>query len=169
MSYAEDRPYWDTTVSPAKSLGEVQELLEDFGAGSMIITQGQAQGKYAWVIRFQWQDRTYRFVFTPLACRWPDRVTSFGGKKQRHDEHARAQMGRIAVWFTKAILTAAEAQPAALFGYLELPGVSFAGAIPPVASEVPVDNLTALLPLIELPAQLKSGEEEKEEDDKHPV
>lgn len=155
MRYAEDANYWDTTVHPAKSLGEIQEMLEDFGAAAMMVTQGQTQGNYAWLIRFQWQDRAYRFLFTPLVCHTPGQVTSFAGKKRRHDEQARYQMGRIAAWFVKAILTAAEAQPAALFGFLELPGVR-QGSIPAVASEVDVEELTGKLPIITLP-QLESG------------
>jgi hypothetical protein len=48
--YAEDSNYWDTTVHPAKSLGEVQELLEDFGVKNMIVTQGKAGGQLAWIV-----------------------------------------------------------------------------------------------------------------------
>lgn len=157
MKYAEDFNYFDTTVHPAKSLGEIQEMLEDFGAEGMIVTQGSAGGNYAWLIRFQWQGRAYRFLFTPLACRWPDKVTSFGGKRRRNDEQARYQMGRIAAWFVKAILTAAETQPAALFGYMELPGAR-PGGIPPVAHELDVEELAGMLPPIELPRRLESGE-----------
>ena len=39
MIYAEDMNYWDTTVAPGKSMGEIQELLEDFGVTNMIVSQ----------------------------------------------------------------------------------------------------------------------------------
>jgi hypothetical protein len=61
-------------------------------------------------------------------------------------------MGRIAVYFVKAILTAAEAQPAALFGFLELPG-AHPGAIPVTAAELDISGIVGLnVPL------LKQGE-----------
>jgi hypothetical protein len=152
-NYAEDRPYWDTTVAPAKSLGEIQELLENFGAEATIITQGSAGGRYAWLIRFQWNDKSYRFTFIPLACRRPTNVGSFGGKKRAFEEQTRYQMGRIAVYFVKAILTAAETQPQALFGYMELSGVRSHTI---VASDLNVDEMTYLLPGTNL---LESGED----------
>lgn len=156
MKYAEDMNYWDTTVHPAKSLGEIQELLEDFGATATIISQGQTKGHYAWMIRFQWLGQAYRFIFQPRPCRWPGKVMSYSGKKRTNEEQAKYQMARAAYWFVKAILTAAEFQPEALFGFLELPGAR-PGSIPPVASELDIKELTGLLPDIELPL-LESGD-----------
>jgi hypothetical protein len=157
MKYAEDLNYWDTTVHPAKSLGEIQELLEEFGATATMVTQGRAAQTYAWIIRFQWREKSYRFIFTPAACRWPGKVMSYSGKRRTNEEQARYQMARAAYWFVKAMLTAAEFQPAALFGFLELPG-SRTGSMPPVASELDVQELTGLLPAIEIP-RLESGDE----------
>jgi hypothetical protein len=145
--YAEERPYFDTTVHPARSQGEIMEMLEDFGADQVLVVQGQASGRYAWMVRFQWQRHNYRFVFTPLPCREPTRERSFGGKKRKYNEQARYQMGRIAVWFVKAILTAAEAQPDALFGFLELSGAG-AGSVPPTTAELDVSKLERLAPLL---------------------
>lgn len=139
--FAEDANYWDTTVSPAKSMGEIQEILEEFGVRDILVTQGQTAGKFAWIIRFHWRDNTYRFLFSPLECRYPHQVNSYAGKKRTHEEQARFQMGRIAAWFVKAILTAAEAQPGALFGFLELPEVAHPGSLPLVASEINVSRL----------------------------
>jgi len=151
MAYAEDFNYWDTSIHPAKSMGEIQEMLDDFGATSTMITQGQVSGKFAWLIRFQWKDHAYRFTFMPLQCRFPNQVRSFDKKRRTHEEQSRYQMGRVAVWFVKAILTAAEAQPAALFGFMELPGAGRSGGIPPTAAELDVEGFTGLLPRIELP------------------
>lgn len=143
--YAEDANYWATTVAPAVSQGEIIALLEEFGATAVFMMQGQAGGKLAWVIRFQWDGRSYRFTFTPLECANPYKSYSFGGKRRQASDQARYQMGRIAVAFVKAILTAAEATPASLFGFLELPGAR-PGSIPPTAAELDVDGLTAALP-----------------------
>jgi hypothetical protein len=151
MKYAEDLNYFDTTVHPAKSLGEIQELLEDFGADAIMTTMGQANGTFAWLIRFQWRDHAYRFTFVPAPCRWPNKIMSYSGKRRSNDDQSRWQMGRIAMNFVKAILTAAQTQPAALFGFLELPGARQGSRIPPVASELDVEQLTGLLPGIELP------------------
>ncbi len=148
-SYAEDLNYWDTTVHPAKSLGEIQEMLEDFGVTNTMITQGSAGDKLAWLVRFQWRDRSYHFVFTPLPCRWMAKVSTFGGKKRAHEEQARYQMGRIAVYFVKALLTAAQTNPDALFGFLELPGAR-PGGVPPTTAELDVRGLTAVLPEMRL-------------------
>jgi hypothetical protein len=157
LRYAEDANYWDTNVHPAKSLGEIQELLDDFGADAIMTTQGQNQGRFAWLIRFQWLGRSYHFVFTPLTCRFPNEVNSFDKKRRSHDEQAKYQMGRIAVWFVKAVLTAAEAQPGALFGFLELPGAS-KGSVPMTTADLEVDGLTAALPGIDV-LQLGKGEQ----------
>ena len=146
---AEDANYWSTTIRPAKSQGEIIEMLENFGSESVMVAQGLAGGKYAWVVRFQWNERNYRFIFTPLACKGETKVSSFGGKRRPHLKQARFQMGRIAVHFVKAILTAAEAHPHALFGFLELPGVaSKPNGIPYVAAELDVEDLVSAVPLL---------------------
>ncbi len=152
-SKAEQFNYWDTTVHPAKSQAEIVELLETFGATDFQISQGQADGRFAWLVRFQWRERTYRFLFTPLSCERPSSERSFGGKRRTHQEQARWQMGRIAAHFVKAILTAAEANPDALFGFLELPGIaSHPGGLPATAAELDIGGLTRALPEIELDA-----------------
>ncbi|RJX17567.1 MAG: hypothetical protein C4575_13060 [Desulforudis sp.] len=147
--FAEEANYWDTTVSPAKSQGEIMEMLGSFGADSTMVAQGRSGGKYAWMIRFQWQERNYRFAFTPLDCSLPDKISSFGGNKRKHQEQAKYQMGRIAVHFVKAILTAAETQPGALFGFLELPNVAaHPGGVPYIASEVDISTFVETIPLL---------------------
>jgi len=40
--YAEKANYWDTTVHPSKSQAEIVEMLEEFGADSIMIAQGQS-------------------------------------------------------------------------------------------------------------------------------
>lgn len=147
MKAAEEFNYWQTTVGLGKSQGEIVGLLEDFGADSQMIAQGQARGEYAWLVRFSLRGASYRFVFIPLKCRAPDKISSFGGKRRAHRDQARHQMGRIAVHFTKAILTAAEAQPHALFGFLELPAVAqHPGGLPVTAGELDVAGLVSGLP-----------------------
>ena len=74
--------------------------------------------------------------------------STFGGKRRRHDDQARYQMGRIAVYFVKAILTAADAHPHALFGFMELPGVASRGGIPYVAGELDISKLISSAPLL---------------------
>jgi hypothetical protein len=144
--FAEDMNYFDMTVHPAKSLGEIQELLEDFGAPNVMVTQGQSGGKHAWLIRFMWQDKPYRFMFSPLPCRQPQIERSFGGKRRTNEEQSRWQMGRIAVHFVKAILTAAGAHPHALFGFMELAAAGEPGRLPPTVAELNVDTLIKALP-----------------------
>jgi len=153
--YAEELNYFDTMVHPAKSQAEIIELLDDFGAKNYVIQQGRANGQYAWLLRFEWQGQAYRFVFTPRGCRYPDKQRSFGGKRRTHQEQAQWQMGRIAVYFAKAILTAAGLNPDALFGFLELPGVaSPIHGLPATAAEVNVSGLTKMLPDLALDAEV---------------
>ena len=122
--FAEDSSFFDTTVSPGKSQAEVIELLENFGATNYQLSQGQADGRTTWLVRFEWQGRAYRFLFVPLSCRAPTHERSFGGRRRTYAEQARYQMGRIALNFVKAILNAASMNPDALFGFLELPGIA---------------------------------------------
>jgi hypothetical protein len=151
MRYAEDANYWSTTVHPSISQGEISQLLEEFGANSIVVMTGYAGGRYAWLIRFQWNERSYRFAFTPLTCKVPGKIYTFSGKRRSAEEQSRYQMGRIALGFVKAILTAAEASPAALFGFMELPAGT-RGGIPPTAAELDITELTTLLP--EIPPQI---------------
>ena len=143
MRYAEETNYWQTTVQPAKSQGEIVELLEDFGALNQAIMQGQAGGRYAWLVRFEWNQKSYRFAFVPLECKFPDKISSFNKKKIMHTKQAKRQMGRIAVYFVKAILTAASTNPDALFGFLELPSGE---GLPRTAGELGLDHVVSLLP-----------------------
>jgi hypothetical protein len=147
IRFAEDANYWTTTVQPGTSQGEIVGLLEAFGATAIMVMSGQSAGKHAWLVRFQWNDRSYRFAFKPLSCKHPQKLYSFGGKKRTAEEQSRFQMGRIALYFVKAILTAAEADQAALFGFLELPGAGH-GGIPSTASELDVDGIVGALPQI---------------------
>ena len=147
--YAEDSPYWDTTVHPAKSQAEIIELLEAFGAESIMTISGISQGRHAWLVRFQWMRRNYRFAFTPKECRYPSKTSRFGGKPRIHSEQARYQMGRTAAWFIKAILTAASENKDAIFGFLELPyAASQSGSMPPTAAELDIRRLADAVPLL---------------------
>jgi len=152
---AEQANYWDTTVQPGNSQGEIIALLEEFGADGLLFAQGNARGKFAWLVRFSWRGANYRFVFSPLECEYPEQVHSYGGKRRTHVEQARFQMGRIASHFVKAILTAAEAQPHALFGFMELPGMATSGGIAPVAGELDVNELIDAAPLLQLPVSVE--------------
>jgi hypothetical protein len=116
-----------------------------------MVGQGNAGGRFAWLIRFHWNDANYRFIFTPLECKTPDTAHSFGGKRRTHAEQAKFQMGRIAAHFVKAILTAAEAQPHALFGFMELPEAATGSGMPPVAAELDISTLIDAAPLFQLP------------------
>lgn len=155
--YAEKANYWETAVHPAKSQGEIMEMLDEFGATASALMQGQADGRYAWLIRFQWQGKSYRFTFVPLVCQYPNKISKFSGKARSHEDQAKYQMGRIAVYFVKAILTAAEAHPFALFGFMELPETARNGALPMVAGELDSDRITSALP-DNLQHLLSSGE-----------
>ena len=143
--YAEDANYWSTTVHPAKSQAEIIELFEEFGVGDTNIMQGVTGGKYIWLIRFKWNDRSYRFVFTPLECKNPEKYFRVSNKNRSYEEQSRYQMGRIAAAFVKAILTAAETTPAALFGFLELPSPK-SGGLPPTAADLDISGIKSLLP-----------------------
>lgn len=157
MRFAEEANYFMTTVHPANSMGEIQAMLDDFGATAIQTMTGQNGAKAVWMIRFRWIDMTYRFTFTPLNCRTPEKVFTIGGKKRTALEQSKYQMGRIAVYCVKAILTAAEAMPAALFGFAEL-SVSNEDGMPATAYELNIEGLTKSLPGLPLKA-LEAGNE----------
>jgi len=74
-------------------------------------------------------------------------MLGLSAKRRSHAEQAKFQMGRIAVHFVKAILTAADAQPHALFGFLELPLAGIhRGGLPVTTAELDASGLTAALP-----------------------
>ncbi len=148
IRYAEQANYWTTTVHPAKSQAAIIETLENFGAHSYQIMQGKAGGRFAWLVRFEWQGKSYRFVFVPLECKTPEKLRTFGSKKHTHDAQARYQMGRIAAHFVKAILTAAEAHPHALFGFMELPETATGGGLPLTAGELDTSEIMSALPMM---------------------
>lgn len=156
--FAEEANYWSTTVHPAKSQGEIIQRLEDFGTRNLMITQGQMEGQVAWLIRFEWREATYRFTFIPLKCRHPDKVSKFGTKRRSHEKQARYQMGRVAVHFVKAILTAAEMHHDALFGFVELPEAgTYPSGLPMTAGELNIEQLTKALPKIDTIPLLETG------------
>ena len=144
--YAEDRPYFNTTVQPSKSLGEVIAQLDRFGILKHEVRQGQVYGEVAWLVRFDFEGRSHHFVFRPRPCRDPGTVRSFGGIRRSHARQAIFQMGRTAFHFVKNILAAALDQPAALFGFVELPGVFHAIGLPATAADIDVSGLTEALP-----------------------
>lgn len=123
-------------------------LLNGFGVNKIMTASGEANGRLAWLIRFEWRERSYRFAFTPLPCQNPQKVTTFAGKKRSHLEQAEWQMGRIAAHFTKAILTAAEAHPYALFGFMELPNPNGQGA--QTAGDLGIEGVLSALPSMRL-------------------
>lgn len=145
--FAEQANYWQTTVHSAVSQGKITQLLEDFGSTNLTVTTGRVQHRLAWLIRFEYMGATYRFTFTPLMCEFPVTTKSFGGQRRTHAKQAEYQMGRIALHFVKAILTAAETQPVALFAFQELPGVgTHPGGLPFTAGELNTSGLTEALP-----------------------
>jgi hypothetical protein len=146
--FAEDANYWQTTVRPSKSQSEIMERLDDFGASQYQVTQGRSLGRVAWLIRFEWREHSYRFIFVPLECKKGDVIHSFGGKRRPHHEQALYQMGRIAVHFIKAILTAAETHPYALFGFMELPGTASEHGMPLTAGEMDISQVQSMLPAL---------------------
>ena len=155
--YAEDRPYWNTTVQPSKSLGELMAQLAKFGIYKHDVRQGLAHGNVAWLIRFEYLGRAHRFVFTPRPCRDPDTVRSFSGVRRSHAQQAVFQMGRTAFFFVKNLLAAADDQPAALFGFVELPGVFHAGELPATAGELEVAELTGALSELKVISPFSGG------------
>jgi len=145
MRFAENANYFETTVHPANSMGEIQAMLDDFGATSINTMTGTEGEKSYWMIRFKWMNQYYRFTFQPLQCENPEKEITRGGKRRTCLEQSKYQMGRIAVYAVKAILTAAEAMPGSLFGFAELAAVNQDG-LPIVMSEISISGLNKMLP-----------------------
>lgn len=156
-TYAEDSNYWETTVHPAKSWAEIEEMLEEFGVSETMTVKGRLEGRPGRMIRFNWRKESYRFEFVAKKCRQPSKVTSFGGKRRTHTDQAEYQMGREAVNFVKAILIAAKSQPLTLFAFQELPGAAGrrGAGLPPIAGELDTSKLVATLPPLLSPPDIE--------------
>lgn len=140
--FAEKANYFTTTIHPAQSMGEIQAMLDDFGAASVQTATGIEKGVPTWMIRFNWLGQFYRLTFTPLICEFPDKEMTVSGKRRTCFEQAKYQMGRIAVFAVKALLTAAEAMPGALMGFAELQAVNQDG-MPITVQELDLPKLSA--------------------------
>lgn len=142
--YAEQMPYWQTTVHPYKSQADIMVMLERFGAVKTIVSQGQAAGRYAWMVRFEWRGESYRFVFRPLPCKEPTKMA----KSRTRQEQAKYQMGRIAMNCIKNLLASADSQflRAALFGFMEVTaGETHPGGLPRTMAEIGAETLSGKL------------------------
>ncbi|PKN85927.1 MAG: hypothetical protein CVU46_09590 [Chloroflexi bacterium HGW-Chloroflexi-8] len=146
MPFAENSPYWDTPAATGKTQGEIMGLLENFGAESIMFAQGSSEGKTAWMVRFHWLGKSYRFLFSPLPIQFPEKTYTVSGKKVSARERSLKQMGRIALYFVKAILTAAEMNQDALFGFLELPQATTKSGVPVTTAELDISGLIKTLP-----------------------
>lgn len=147
--FAEKANYFDTTVHPANSMGNIQAMLDDFGATAINVMTGQEGDKAFWMIRFKWMNQFYRFSFQPLPCENPGKLITIGGKKRTMLEQAKYQMGRIAEHAVKAILTAAEAMPGALVGFAELNAINSEN-VPVTIQELSLSGLNRMVPSIPL-------------------
>lgn len=115
--YAQEMPYWGTTVAPEKSRAEIDKLLRKHGTRVVQITTGRMDGKEAWRITFEHKDKPYQLDFHPLEVK-----TSFGREPtSKQSEQALCQMGRFAFFAIKNLVVIAEQLPAALFGFMAIP------------------------------------------------
>ena len=142
--YAEQMPYWQTTVQPYKTQDAIMRLFKKFGAEERIISQGQAAGRYAWMVRFQWRGKSYRFVFTPLRCKSPAKQI----KGRTHEEQATYQMARIALYCIKNLFAFPDSEflRAATFGFMEVTdGPRHPGGLPYTMAELGAEKLSGRL------------------------
>jgi len=138
--WAQDFPYWQTTVKASKSRAEIDDILEKFGARVIVIATGRMEGKIAWRISFEYNDKPYLLTFHPLPV-----YSSTAAK----EEQAIRQMGRLAFYTIKNLCMAAELLPASLFGFLALKDNQGRTR---TAAELNVDGITAQLPGAEFEA-----------------
>lgn len=62
MMYAENAPYWQTTVDPYKSQGEVMALLRKFGARNIAFMEGETERGPAYAFRFEFKGKSIDFI-----------------------------------------------------------------------------------------------------------
>jgi len=145
--YAEEMPYWQTKVHPFESQAKIMVLLEKFGATRTVVSQGQAEGRLAWMIRFEWRGNGYRLVFRPLRCEHPEKLVTFGGRRTA-EKQAEYQMGRIAMNSVKNLLASADSQflKASLFGFMEVTaGERYPSGLPRTMAEIGAEELSGRL------------------------
>jgi len=130
--YAQDAPYWGTSVDEAKSQYAVMALLEKWGASSVGLRRS-ATGEGE--IYFEFEDRTYRLTRRPL----PIRERGFYRQDPNPDRSliikARMQAWRALVYHLKAILEGVlwEGMAVTFLPYLVLPSGQVLHEVPPEA------------------------------------
>lgn len=102
MIYAQDAMYWDTKTSLAKTIGEITELLDDYGADQSGTSKKSDNGKVIGLTVFFILDGTaYMTTFTPLPIKPNSRTQRSASEMQ---EAAVRQMGRVAWYWLKTVL-----------------------------------------------------------------
>lgn len=132
--WAQDFPYWGTTVAASKSRASLDDELDKFGARVIIIATGRMENKISWRISFEYNDKPYLLTFNPLPVY---------NSTEAKEEQAIKQMGRLAFYTVKNLCMAAELLPASLFGFLAL---TDACGKTTTAAELGVDNIIGQLP-----------------------
>lgn len=152
--YAQNFPYWQTTIKPSKSKAEVDEILARYGARVVQITTGRLEGKEAWRIAFIYDDTPYQLVFHPLPLKQDYPTT-------KQEYQALCQMGRLAVYTIKNLMMIGKLQPAALFGFMAIPGPRGETR---TTAELGVEGLVNILPELEFKPDTNSQKFEVKED-----
>lgn len=119
--YAEEAPRWTTKVDPDASMMRIRRSLRKFGIRDVQFTEGELEGRRAWVIQFNYLSERYLFKFISRECQTPDKVRSFGGHRRAYSEQAYYQMARVAEAFTEAVLMAAVENEDVLLSFKALP------------------------------------------------
>lgn len=140
--YAQQMPYWGTTIKPSKSRAEIDDQLRKAGARIVQITTGRLGNKEAWKITFEYKDNPFQLVFHPLEVKTTYRRDSTISQQNQ----ALCQMGRFAFYCIKNLLIIAEQQPAALFGFLAISGPD---GKPMIAADLGVEGMMAMNPQLE--------------------
>ena len=125
MLYAQDAPYWGTTVSTEKSQAGILQILGKLGASQVGVHLQQVKTQEnVMVIMFEWpkNSKVYRrFEFPRLEIRKP----KYGRYREKptpvQTEQAQRQAARIGFYMLKNLVTFMHMYPFLLTGFAEIP------------------------------------------------
>jgi hypothetical protein len=113
--WAQEFPYWETSVDMKKSIQEMASLLQSFGANRYGFENTEVSGNPVLSVVFSMGEKGYQVDFRGKEVYQPFRV-------KNHKLRVERQLGRLAYYGLKSLLALAQDMPEAMTGFLLLPG-----------------------------------------------
>ena len=125
MLYAQDAPYWGTSVPTERSQAGILQILSKLGASKVGVHLQQVKAQEnVMVIVFEWPKNSgvyRRFEFPRLEFRKPKRGRYQAKSTPAQTEQLQRQAARIGFYMLKNLVTFMHMYPFLLTGFAEIP------------------------------------------------